>query len=106
MTYQNKQNSILKYLCRYWDSKTDKIEEKIGIWLGVSHRVGSALYYWFLTEKGMIIALTTVQHVTQDEAKNFDIQQSIRDYHLALESAIGTDEVMSDLDGMDTFINE
>ena len=30
----------------------------------VSHWVGSALYYWILTEKGKIIARTTVQHAT------------------------------------------
>ena len=37
---------------------------KIGRWLGVSHRVGSALCYWVLTESGKVIARTTVQHMT------------------------------------------
>ena len=38
-------------LCWYWDNQTDKKEGNIGIWIGVLHRVGSALYYWVLTEK-------------------------------------------------------
>ena len=36
----------------------------LGRWLGVSHRVGSDMCYWILTEKGDVVADTTVQHVT------------------------------------------
>ena len=41
-------------LCWYWDNQTDNIAGKIGIWIGASHRVGSALCYWVLNEKGNI----------------------------------------------------
>ena len=53
---------------------TNNTKGKIGRWTGVSHRVGSDLCYWFLTEKGNIIARNTVPHVTQDEAENPEIQ--------------------------------
>ena len=36
----------------------------LGRWLGVSHRVGSALYYHVLKSNGSIESKTTVQHVT------------------------------------------
>ena len=50
------------------------MEEKlrIGIWLGVSHRVGRALCYWILTAKGRVISSTTFQNVTKDEAATDD----------------------------------
>ena len=61
-------------LCRYWYYNNDKTEGNTCIWIRVSHRVGSALCYWVLTEKGKIIARTTVQHVTRDEDKSPEIQ--------------------------------
>ena len=35
-------------------------ETKLGCWLGVSHRVGSLMSYWVLTQKGNNISHTTV----------------------------------------------
>ena len=35
-------------------------ETKLGRWLGVSHRVGSLMRYWILTQKGNIISHTMV----------------------------------------------
>ena len=35
-------------------------ETKLGRWLGVSHRVGSLMSYWILTQKGDVISRTTV----------------------------------------------
>ena len=43
---------------------------------------------------------TTVQRVTRYEAENPEIQHIIRNYHMTLESAIGADEFMSDLNVM------
>ena len=53
-----------------------------------------------------MIAHTTVQHVTRVEDKNPEIQQIIRNCHMTLDYAIGPEEFMSDLDGMDAFINK
>ncbi len=51
----------------YWDqAKTDINNEQAlqGRWLGITHRVGSDMTYWILTESGRVIARSTVQHVT------------------------------------------
>ena len=88
-------------LCWYWDNQHDSKESNIG--LGVSHRIGSALCYWVLTKKGKILACTTVQHVTKEEVQKPDIQQSSREYHGTLEQAIGSNEFVMDMDGIDGF---
>ena len=51
----------------YWDQiKTDLTNEqaRIGHWLGITHRVGSDMTYWILTESGRVIVRSTVQHIT------------------------------------------
>ena len=76
------------------------------MWIVVSRRLGSALCYQVLTENGKIIAHTTLQHVTRYEAENPEIQQSIRNYHMTMQSYIGTYEFMSYLNGIDTLIKK
>ena len=55
-------------LCQYWDNQESEENPSIGRWIGVSHIVGSTLWYWILIAKGEVIASTTAQHVTKDEA--------------------------------------
>ena len=57
---------------------------KIGRWLGVAHRVGSALCYWILKENGSVLARSTVQHVTREDTLQDDVQGNIREYHTIL----------------------
>ena len=38
----------------------------LGWWLGISHRIGSDMYYFLLTKSGTVIVEATVQHVTID----------------------------------------
>jgi hypothetical protein len=43
----------------YWDKKdSDMMEEQsiVGRWLGISHRVGSNMTYWVLTQAGNVLA--------------------------------------------------
>jgi hypothetical protein len=58
------------------DTMAETTEEirKLGKWLGVANRVGSALTYWVLTEAAKVIARSTVQHVTAQEQLNDDIK--------------------------------
>ena len=42
----------------------------LGQWLGVSHRVGSALCYFVIKENGQVQSGTTVQHVTKEDMTN------------------------------------
>ena len=73
---------------------------KPGRWLGVSHRIGSALCYHVLTEKGDVLSRTTVQHIpdedlikpsVQDQLKLFDenVAKRLNDDNFRLE--IGED---------------
>ena len=39
----------------------------------VSHRFGSAICYWNISEKGKVISHTTVQHLTIDEPKDDNV---------------------------------
>lgn len=93
-------------LCWYWDHPNDWDNPKIGRWLGVSHRIGSALCYWILNDQGNVLARTTVQHVTRDEIANGEIMERIRKYHDDLEHVIGDGNYVSTGAEFDAFINE
>ena len=41
-------------------------------WLGVSHRIRSAMCYWVMKKSGTVIVETTVQHVTRNDILNAD----------------------------------
>ena len=56
---------------RYRDADTDKNDPiKLGRWLGIAHRVGSALTYWILKSNGQVIARSTVQPLNIGEYKS------------------------------------
>ena len=44
-------------------------ETKIGRWLGVSHKVGTLMSFWVLTQGGKVLSRTTVQRVTNLESQ-------------------------------------
>ena len=56
--------------------------------LGQSHRVGSELCYWIISEKGKVLSHTTVQHLTADKPRYPKFQEQIHDYHGSLETAL------------------
>jgi hypothetical protein len=55
-------------------------ENKIGRWLGVSHRIGNLMSYWILTITGHVISQTTVQRVTNLELATDEVKSSCKDY--------------------------
>jgi hypothetical protein len=55
-----------------------------GQWLGVAHRVGGNLSYWILNSKANVLARTSVQHVTEQEMNNIDIQKKIDNFQTEL----------------------
>ena len=59
----------------FWDSPGKEENPHPDRWLGVSHRVGSALCYWEIDEKGTVYSRTTVQHVTSQDLKSEDIRR-------------------------------
>ena len=78
----------------------------LGRWLGVSHSVGSALYYWILSEKRKFLSRTTVQNLTSEEPRDYDFQEWIRDYHGYLEDSLGSKDFCTSLDGYENFVND
>jgi hypothetical protein len=61
---------------------------RLARWLGVSHRVGSDLCYWLITESGTIIAKTSVEHVTRDDYLQADKKAEIDEFNRRLEESL------------------
>ena len=40
----------------FWNNQSGDTKPMLGLWLGLSHRVGSALYYWILSEKVKVLS--------------------------------------------------
>ena len=61
----------------FWDKPGSEDPPKPGRWLGISHRVGSALCYWIIdgNHKNPIKSRTTVQHVTENDLKVDEIRR-------------------------------
>ena len=76
----------------WWDrpKKPDVTDEtrRLGRWLGVSHRVGSDLCYWVVTESGHVVSKTSVEHVTRDDYLNPDTQTKIKLFNKELEERL------------------
>ena len=60
----------LYYFVSFWNNQSNNTKPNLGIWLGVSHRFGSAICYWILNEKVKVISCPTVQHLTYDDKRN------------------------------------
>jgi len=75
---------------------TTTANRRLGRWLGISHRVGSDMCYWILTEAGKVLSSTTVQHVTSADTTNPETQRLITMFttnvHRRLDDANFTDD--------------
>ena len=70
---------------RYWDvGANNKGSPKLGKWLGVAHRVGSALCYYVIGKGGKILARTTVQRVVADEIATDEARQELKELDEAI----------------------
>jgi hypothetical protein len=54
---------------------------RLGRWLGISHRIGSDMCYWVLTDSGQVISCATVQHVTTAERGTKDISNIVNHFN-------------------------
>ena len=54
----------------------------------MSHRVGSDLSYWLITETGKIISKTSVEHVTRDDYLQEDKKAEIEEFNRRLEESL------------------
>ena len=66
---------------RVWYHKNAGLGERLhGRWLGVSHRIGSLMSYYLLTQTGSVISRTTVQRVTNLEVQIDDHKALFAEY--------------------------
>ena len=89
-----------------WNNQSDDTNPMLGRYLRLSHRVGSALCYWILSEKGKVLSQNIVQHLTAEEPRDPDVQERIHDYHGSLKYVLGGEDFGNILDGYDSFIND
>ena len=89
----------------YWHSPNSEDNPRLGRWIGVSHRVGSALCYWILPASGRVLARTTVQHVTIEEMATDDTKQKMEEFNHTLSRVVGDDSCVFDGDGFYNFVN-
>ena len=59
----------------YWIDRPNKPDtsddvRRLGRWLGISHRVGSDMCYWLITDSGKLVSKTLVGHVIRDDYLN------------------------------------
>ena len=52
-------------------------KKKLARWIGVSHRVGQAMYFFLLLPIGKVMSRTTVTAVTPKELKDPEIKEDI-----------------------------
>jgi hypothetical protein len=63
-------------------------KRKLAKWLGVAHRVGQALCYYMLPERGCVIVRSTVQSLSQDDKQSEIVQRTIQQLNDQIESKI------------------
>ena len=68
----------------FWDSSGDEDNPKLGRWLGVSRRVGSAMCYFVIKENGQVESRTSVQHVTAYDMAQPGINEQVERFDAAL----------------------
>ena len=73
---------------RVWYEHSPETGFKAGRWLGVSHRIGSALSYYVLTESGNIISRTTVQHIARADLLQDSVQDVLQRYDSEVERLV------------------
>ena len=67
-------------------------EPKLGRWLGVSHRVGSAMSYWVLTSTCQVVSRVLVSRVTNLEQQTDEVQQQQGDFSKLIAPKLGNEE--------------
>ena len=61
---------------------------RLGRWLGISHRVGSSLCYWVLTQAGHVLSTTTVQHVIATDMSNPELERAVTSFNNAIHARL------------------
>ena len=87
----------------FWDNPHSEDNPVLGRWLGVSHRIGSAMCYWVVKCNGQVLSRITVQHVsTELDMKQGAIKESITTFDKALDQ-VQDDDAYYTHDGLNEF---
>ena len=84
----------------YWDSPHAEENPKPGRWLGVSHRVGSAMCFYVVNRKGEVLSRTTVQHPTAEEMKSGDVKKQFEAMNKGIEERLNDANFVNEAPGM------
>ena len=68
----------------FWDDPNGETGPTLGRWLGVSHRIGSALCYYMIKQNGSIESQTTVQHITTDDMAKPGVKAQVEKFDTTL----------------------
>jgi hypothetical protein len=91
----------------WWIDRPNKpnvndVTKRLGRWLGVSHRVGSDLCYWLITNSGQVVSKTSVEHVTRDDYLHEDTKKRIERFNEKLEERLDdTNFILQGENGVD-----
>lgn len=79
------------YVEYYSPSEAGDKEEKskLGRFLGVAKNVGASMTYWVLTERGQVIARSTVSALSDEDRRNREWQLRMADYDSIIDDRIG-----------------
>ena len=72
----------------FWDEPSAPENPVIGRWLGVSHRIGSALCYFILKSNGQVVSRTTVQPMKDEELSKNAIQHQLNEFDANLKERL------------------
>jgi hypothetical protein len=64
---------------------------ELGLWIGVSHRVGSDMSHWILPKTGVVGSYTTVQHVTKEDYANPQHRGDIDEFYATIKERLNDD---------------
>jgi hypothetical protein len=77
-------------------------ENKMGRWLGVSHRIGNLMSYWILTATGHVISRTTVQRVTHLELSTDEVKEKCKIHQQRIEECLKDENHVIQQNGLHT----
>ena len=63
-------------------------ETKLGRWLGVSHKTGSLMSFWILTDKCRVVSRTSVQRMTELEKQEDSVANRLKAFDEAIQVTI------------------
>jgi hypothetical protein len=90
----------------FWHDPEMDDNPQLGRWLGVSHRIGSAMCYWIINDNAQVLSRTTVQHVTSLESQHYDLRKKIERFDNQLKEKLSDANYINTTDGTISFVQD